>query len=59
MERFKGIDDVSIESEDMEELLKKNEYLDIRDYIEETQTKEAERQRKKDEAAAKARKGRS
>lgn len=57
MERFKGVDDISIESGDMEDLLKKNEYLDIRDYIEETQQKEAERERKREEAASKARRG--
>ncbi len=58
MERFKGVDDISIESSDMEELLKKNEYLDIRDYIQEVQQKEDERERKKAEAAAKSKRGR-
>lgn len=42
----------------MEELLKKNEYLDIRDYIEETQNKELEREQKQAAAQAKANRGR-
>ena len=52
MERFKGVNEISIESGDMEDLLKKNEYLDIQDFVEEAQTKETEQARKQAEIAA-------
>lgn len=59
MERFKGVNELSIESGDMEDLLKKNEYLDIQDYLEGAQEKEKEyeRQRQEQEALLKRRRG--
>lgn len=55
MERFKGVNELSIESGDMEDLLKKSEYLDIRDYIEEVQNKESEQKAQQERAASQAR----
>lgn len=53
MERFKGVNEISIESGDMEDLLKKNEYLDIRDYIEGVNSRQQEAERRSAELAAK------
>lgn len=60
MERFKGVNELSIESGDMEDLLKKNEYLDIQDYLEGAQDKdrEYERQRQEEEARLARKRGR-
>lgn len=55
MERFKGVNELSIEAGDMEDLLKKSEYLDIKDYIEEVRSKEDEQKAKQEQAASKAR----
>lgn len=60
MERFKGVNELSIEAGDMEDLLKKNEYLDIKDFVDaadqrDREAKAAEEQRK---AAALGRRGR-
>lgn len=57
MERFR-IDELSIEAMDMEDLLKKNEYLDMKDYIEEANQKEMETQRKRAQAEADAKRRR-
>lgn len=58
MEKFKGVNELSIESGDMEDLLKKNEYIDIQEYLEGVQDKEKEyeRQRMEQEAQLKRRK---
>lgn len=54
MERFKGVNELSIEAGDMEDLLKKNEYLDIRDFVEDVQSKEQAIQQRQEQAAADA-----
>lgn len=56
LERFKGMDDESIDSGDMEDLLKKNEYLDIQDFVQEAKNKDVEQARKAQEAADRSRK---
>ncbi|WWT49278.1 hypothetical protein [Escherichia phage vB_EcoM-LTH01] len=47
MEKFKGVNELSIESGDMEDLLKKNEYIDIQEYLEGVQEKEKEYERQR------------
>lgn len=47
MEKFKGVNEISIESGDMEDLLKKNEYIDIQEYLEGVQEKEKEYERQR------------
>ncbi|QPI18068.1 hypothetical protein POP15_020 [Pectobacterium phage POP15] len=56
MERFKGVNELSIESGDMEDLLKKNEYLDIQDFVQEAQQKDIDQARKNQEQAARNKK---
>lgn len=52
MERFKGVNELTIESGDMEDLLKKNEYLDMQDFVEEARAKDLEVARKRSEEEA-------
>lgn len=56
MERFKGVNEVSLEAGDMEDLLKKNEYLDIQDFIQEAKQKDIEQAQKNSELAARNKK---
>lgn len=56
MERFKGVNELSIESGDMEDLLKKNEYLDIQDFVQEAKQKDIDQARKNQEQAARNKK---
>ncbi len=56
MERFKGVNEISIESGDMDDLLKKNEYLDIQDFVQEAQQKDIDQARKNQEQAARNKK---
>lgn len=56
MERFKGVNEISIESGDMDDLLKKNEYLDIQDFVQEAQQKDIDQARKNQELAARNKK---
>lgn len=52
MERFKGVNEISIEAGDMEDLLKKNEYLDIQDFVQEAKDRDIEQARKNSEIQA-------
>jgi hypothetical protein len=52
MERFKGVNEISIEAGDMEDLLKKNEYLDIQDFVQEAKDRDIEQARKNAEIQA-------
>lgn len=56
MERFKGVNEISIEAGDMEDLLKKNEYLDIQDFVQEAQQKDIDQARKNAEQQARNKK---
>lgn len=56
MERFKGVNEISIESGDMDDLLKKNEYLDIQDFVQEAKQKDIDQARKNAEQAARTNK---
>uniref|UniRef100_UPI003D4A9293 hypothetical protein n=1 Tax=Escherichia coli TaxID=562 RepID=UPI003D4A9293 len=56
MERFKGVNEISIEAGDMEDLLKKNEYLDIQDFVQEAKQKDIEQAQKNAEQAARMKK---
>lgn len=56
MERFKGVNEISIESGDMDDLLKKNEYLDIQDFVQDVQQKDLDQARKNQEQAARNKK---
>ncbi|KAB3178456.1 hypothetical protein F9047_11015 [Escherichia coli] len=56
MERFKGVNEISIEAGDMEDLLKKNEYLDIQDFVQEAKQKDIDQARKNAEQAARTKK---
>jgi len=56
MERFRGVNELSIEAGDMEDLLKKNEYLDIQDFVQEAQQKDIEQARKNADQTAKNKK---
>lgn len=56
MERFKGVNDISIEAGDMDDLLKKNEYLDIQDFVQEAKQKDIDQARKNAEQAARNKK---
>lgn len=49
LERFKGVNDLSIEAGDMEDLLKKNEYLDIQDFVQEAKERDLAHARKMEE----------
>jgi len=51
MERFKGVNELSLESGDMEDLLKKNEYLDIQDFVQEAKQKDIDEANKQALAA--------
>lgn len=53
MERFKGVNEASIDAGDMEDLLKKNEYLDMQDFIQDAQQKDIDRANQKLAAAKK------
>lgn len=57
MERFKGVNEISIESGDMEDLLKKNEYLDIQDFVQDVQQKDLDKARQESAARNKKFKG--
>lgn len=52
MERFKGVNEMTIEAGDMDDLLRKNEYLDIQDFVQEAQQKDIDQARKNAEIAA-------
>lgn len=52
MERFKGVNEISLEAGDMEDLLKKNEYLDIQDFVQEAKDRDIEQARKNAEIQA-------
>jgi len=56
MERFKGVNELSIEAGDMEDLLKKNEYLDIQDFVQEAQQKDIDQARRNSDQAARNKK---
>ncbi|QQG33324.1 hypothetical protein [Pectobacterium phage PcCB7V] len=56
MERFKGVNEISIEAGDMDDLLKKNEYLDIQDFVQEAKQKDIDQARKNAEQAARMKK---
>lgn len=56
MERFKGVNEISIESGDMDDLLKKNEYLDIQDFVQEAKQKDIDQARKNAKQAARTNK---
>lgn len=58
MERFKGVNELSIEAGDMEDLLKKNEYLDMQDFVNEAKEKDLAHQRELDSQKARAPRGR-
>lgn len=54
MENFKGSSELTIEAGDMEDLLKKNEYLDMKEFVESADQREKEEQQKREQAAARA-----
>lgn len=56
MDRFKGVSEVTIEAGDMEDLLKKNEYLDIQDFVQEAKQKDIDQARRNEEIAARNKK---
>lgn len=56
MERFNGVNELTIEAGDMEDLLKKNEYLDIQDFVQEAKQKDIDQARRNQEIAARNKK---
>jgi hypothetical protein len=58
MENFKGASELSIEAGDMEDLLKKNEYLDMKEFVDQAEEREKLEQQKREQAAARANKRR-